>query len=425
MSLPTRARSTGDQLGAAPDRRGAAAGKNRSPPANDRAVATSNGMVDGLQTHIIDSAAAFEQLQQRWSELHAVLPAANVFMSHEWLHTWWKAYAPPAALAIVLVEQHGHLIALAPMMIEQQVCAGVPHRVLHFIGDGTSETDHIDFLIEPSAAARATPPLLDALAALPWDVAAFNAMPDSSPNLARLKDWIARNRWFVSEQSVPCSVRRLPATFDQLLAELPARLRTGVRSTRRRLEQGHRVEFGLHERPDEIDEALTSLFANHTSRWQGKGKSGVFDNARKRSFYYQLTPRLLERGWLRFFYLKLDGRIVAQQYCFAVDGTVMLLQEGFDFAHAKDNVGNALRACVFEHLIASDAHCYDFLAGTSRHKASWSDGVINDISLGCGRRTWRGCLFFALPLAWRRLKDRLRPWRDRLRDAMLRGARGE
>jgi CelD/BcsL family acetyltransferase involved in cellulose biosynthesis len=76
----------------------------------------------------------------------------------------------------------------------------------------------------------------------------------------------------------------------------------------------------------------------------------------------------------------------------------MLLQEGFDFAHAQDNVGNVLRAMVFEHLIDSGATCYDFLAGSSRHKKSWSDGEVNDLCIHCARRSWRGWLFFAVPL---------------------------
>ena len=97
--------------------------------------------------------------------------------------------------------------------------------------------------------------------------------------------------------------------------------------------------------------------------------------------YERLTPALLGRGWLRFFYLKLDDRIVAQQYCFSLDGTVMLLQEGFDFKRAGDNVGNVLRARVFQHLIESGAACYDFLAGTSRHKQNWSDGTLTDLRI--------------------------------------------
>lgn len=426
MTLPKRALATPNhELRASATLRGAGAGKKRSPAADDSPGARSGAADTLLRVRIVDAPVEFERLHDAWADLHRDSPAFNVFTSHEWLHAWWSAYRPAAQLAIVLIEENDRLIALAPMMIERRR-RGISTRVLRFIGDGTSETDHIDFLIRRGADPSTLLRLLDALTSLDWDIAEFNGVPETSPNVAALRQWIARNNWHAAEAPIPCPMRRLPATFDALLASLPSRLRTSIRAARRKLTQCHRFEFGRHERGDELDAALAALFANHTSRWQGKGGTGVFGDARKRDFYSQLTPRLLARGWLRFFYLRLDDRIVAQQYCFAVDGTVMLLQEGFDFAFAKDNVGNALRASVFEHLIADGAQYYDFLAGTSRHKASWSDQVVHDIALACARRSWRGFVFFAVPQAWLRAKDRLRPLRDWLRAAVrTSNARGE
>jgi CelD/BcsL family acetyltransferase involved in cellulose biosynthesis len=198
---------------------------------------------------------------------------------------------------------------------------------------------------------------------------------------------------------------------------LPSRFRTSIRSTRRKLEAAHHVEFGLHDDPARFDAALQALFDNHESRWRAKGQGGVFRNPRRREFYRTLTRRLHERGALRFFYLKLDGRIVAQEYCFAHGRTVYLLQEGFDFALAASNVGNALRSHVFEYLIEQGYEAYDFLAGTSRHKRNWSDDEPADVTFRIARRSLRGRWAHHGPLAVARAKEILRPLRDRLRGA--------
>jgi CelD/BcsL family acetyltransferase involved in cellulose biosynthesis len=435
----------------APTPGGVAAGKNRSPRATASGVARARVAFDAMtrdeggerpresepetgdrsaghapsvrqyvfqpaswSTRVIRSSAEFEALRGAWSELLSESEDSSVFLSHEWLFAWWSAYRPEAELAIVLAEENGRLCGIAPMMTESSRRAGVTRKVLRFIGDGTGETDHIHFLTAVSRREDAMRVLLDAIGNLEWDVAEFNQVPEGTPNSLDLLDWIDRMRFRSSLMVKPCPVRRLPASYEELLAGLPGRLRTSIRSSRKKLEQKHRVEFGLHEKPEDLGPALEAFFTNHESRWQGKGQSGAFANEMRRDFYAGLTPRLLERGWLRFFYLKLDGRTVAQQYCFALDGTVMLLQEGFDFAHAQDNVGNVLRAMVFEHLINTGATCYDFLAGSSRHKKSWSDGEVNDLCIHCARRSWRGWLFFALPLKIERVKDALRPWRDRL-----------
>ena len=365
-------------------------------------------------TRVLRSEAQFEELRAAWSALLSECEDANVFLSHEWLFSWWCSYRPKAELAIVVVEDAGRLRGIAPLMVEPVRRGGMTTKVLRFIGDGSGETDHISFVAARTNRAEVLRTLLDRIATLRWDVAEFNQMPADSANARDLMDWIAHQRLLSSVTVTPCPVRRLPSTFDELLSSLPSRLRTSLRSSRKKLQQKYSVEFGLLGEHAEIDAALQALFANHASRWQGKGQVGAFANPKRRDFYALLTPRLLKRGWLRFFYLKLDGRPVAHQYCFALDGTVMLLQEGFDFDLAQDNVGNVLRSLVFEHLIESGAACYDFLAGVSRHKQSWSDGRVNDLRIRCGRRSARGWLFVSLPLMVERAKDRLRPWRDRL-----------
>ncbi len=232
--------------------------------------------------------------------------------------------------------------------------------------------------------------LLESLAGLDWDTAAFSNVPESSPTLAALRGWASRNRFHVEERLSPCPVRPIPESFDALLGSMPSRFRTAIRSTRRKLAAAYEVEFGLHEDAAGFEDALATLFANHESRWQARGESGVFVNERRREFYRILTPRLFESGALRFFYLKLDGRIVAQEYCFAHDGIVYLLQEGFDYALAKENIGNALRSYVFDYLIEHQYRAYDFLAGVTRHKMNWSESAPNDVTLNLSRPSLRG-----------------------------------
>lgn len=396
-----------------------AAGKNRSRPA---AAPVRTGVVrpfvpadTAWSTTLVQTTDAFGALEPEWSALLDECAAANVFLSHEWLHSWWTAYRPAAELALVVLRARGRVRAIAPLMIETRRRGGLACRVLRFVGDGTGETDHVGFVLARADRAATLPRLLAAIDALDWDVAEFNQVPEGSETADALRDWAERQRLRPAVERAPCPVRRLPARFDDVLASLPSRLRTSVRSSTKKLQQKHAVGLGLVTEEDELPAALETFFANHASRWQGKGQAGAFADARRCAFYARLSPRLLRRGWLRFYALTLDGRAVAQQYCFAVDGTVMLLQEGFDFAHATDNVGNVLRAKVFEHLIASGAACYDFLAGTSRHKQSWSDGVVYDLRIRCGRRSLKGWLFHAVPCHVERAKDALRPWRDRLR----------
>jgi CelD/BcsL family acetyltransferase involved in cellulose biosynthesis len=185
----------------------------------------------------------------------------------------------------------------------------------------------------------------------------------------------------------------MPDDAGEVMRRLPARVRSSLRASQRRLTAGHTLRFGLHDQPEGLNEALAALYRNHASRWQAKGQGGVFVDDRKKNLYERVSRRFLARGWLRFFYLALDDKVIAQQFCFEYQDRVLLLQEGFDFALAKENIGNVLRLMVFEHLAREGGKTYDFLAGTSRHKATWSTGTDMDLRVQCVNGTLRGRLY--------------------------------
>lgn len=350
----------------------------------------------------------FDALCERWNELWSHSVDANIFMSHAWLSSWWNAYRPSASLQVVLAETGGKLVGIAPLMAAVERTAGWPVRKLRFIGDGTAETDHMNFIVTQERREQTLNVMLEAIAGLEWDVAHFNQMPEESANTRETLAFVRARRWLVDVSAAPSPLRHLPATYEDLLRTMPSRLRTSIRTSRRKIQENHKIEFGLHATLEELPSSLDSLFRNHAGRWQTKGEAGVFADPRKRDFYALLSPLLLASGALRFYYLKADGRIVAQQYCFEHRGTVMLLQEGFDPSFARENVGNVLRSMVFEHLIASGSHTYDFLAGVSRHKRSWSNSEPNDLRIGCARKTLSGSVAHFLPRGLSRLKRGLR-----------------
>lgn len=338
----------------------------------------------------------FAALEERWNLLAARAADANTFLTHQWLYTWWCAYRPRADLRIVVAEKEGQLCGIAPMMLTREGGISRALRRLRFVGDGTSETDHMNLIADAADREAIVDALLDGIEALPWQLAHFSQMPERSENTHQLLRRAAANGWPTDTWAVPCPRNVLPHSADELMKALPSRLRTSIRSARRELANGHDVEFGMVTRLDQLPDALEALYRNHASRWRAKGEQGVFVDSRKREFYAALSEKLLKQGALRFYFLKVDGVAVAQQFCFEHSGTVLLLQEGFDIEWGKRNVGNVLRAMVLEHLIDSNARIYDFLAGVSRHKRHWSNAVENDLHVRSFRRTLTGRLAHGL-----------------------------
>ena len=100
-----------------------------------------------LSIRVITTEEDFAALAGVWKPLVARAADANTFLTHDWLYSWWRSYRPAAQLKIVLAERAGALLGIAPMMIQREGGVERALRRLRFVGDGTSETDHMNFIV--------------------------------------------------------------------------------------------------------------------------------------------------------------------------------------------------------------------------------------------------------------------------------------
>lgn len=341
-----------------------------------------------MNVKVLNTDDEFASLEQEWESLLKQDDLSNNFMSFYWVHSWWKAYRPDARLFIITVKNDdSELVGIAPLMELNFTDGGFSYTRLDFIGDGTNETNHMSFILNKAYLVDSIHCILQAIQDNPyWDVLALTSIQNRAALRDMLRSWALRNKFYINQQEVEYAENKLPASYEQFIGKLQPRFRTKLRSTTSKLEGKYDVEFGLHSSEDQKADLIT-LFNNHESRWNGKGEDGAFKrNPRRVEFYRLLTLNFFREDWLRFFFLKLDGSIVAQQYCFEYKGTIYLLQEGFDFEYAQENVGNILRGYVFEYCIENKVVVYDFLANVNRHKRIWSNNIKKDESINIFRR---------------------------------------
>jgi peptidoglycan/xylan/chitin deacetylase (PgdA/CDA1 family) len=174
---------------------------------------------------------------------------------------------------------------------------------------------------------------------------------------------------------------------------LKPRYRTKVRSVLRNLESRPEVQFGFCATTEDIQNLLPVLFDLHTRRWLQDGKPGVFGWDRKREFYTHLSGLLLERGWLRFSWLKWKGQVLACQYGFIYSRAYSQLQEGYEPAAEHWNPGVGLRAWTIREFIQTGLREYDFLGGVARHKTDWGAQVKHSRNILVAGDSWKNRVF--------------------------------
>ena len=373
-----------------------------------------------LQVKLCTSWDDLELFRTQWNALLSDVADASTFLTPEWLSSWWRAYGFEKSLrALLFFTPDGDLVGLAPLYLEQLRVLGLKLNRLRLVGDGSGDSDGLDFTIRSGFEQECLTSFLTWSASGEWDFCCLATMPESSRFGTLLRHHLRANRWEMLEDYTPCLRIAFPETWESYLAELKPDFRPLLTRYPRRLKTQHQVRFYCATAAD-IESNLLKLFSLHEMRWRERGQTGVFVSAERRHFYRELSSALLERGSLEFWLMDLDGTTVAAQFCFRLHDTVYLLQEGFDPRYTDKKVGYALRAEMFQDLIHRGVREYDFLGGRDPHKVRFGAQESSYVTVGFARPGTRGGAYLTL----RRLDARARRQaRERLPESAVRFVR--
>jgi len=364
-----------------------------------------------MPIQIVKTKTEFFALRKQWNDLLSQSAADTVFLTWEWLSSWWESYAEPADdLHIILVHNTaGTLTGIAPLFRRRRRWLSLFQvKTFHFIGDGSWDSDYLDMILARGQEEETLDLLWNYLRAdnRAWDVMDLPPVPEDSSTLRWLTQLSTRDQIMLRNEYIPCTVAQLPGSWDEYMTSLSPRFRTKIRSTVRKLDESHDVRFYSIESENDLAAGLDTLFDLHSKRWELKKREGVFHNSAKRQFYYSFAPQFLRRGWLSFDFLEIDARVAACQLCFRYNGTQFLLQEGFDPEFGSESVGIALRAKVFRKAIEDGIKRYDFLAGVGRHKTQWGGQVKGCEKISLAHRTLQNMVFIKTPVLIAAIKER-------------------
>jgi peptidoglycan/xylan/chitin deacetylase (PgdA/CDA1 family)/CelD/BcsL family acetyltransferase involved in cellulose biosynthesis len=337
----------------------------------------------------------FQQLKPTWDELVNQSASKSIFITWEWVWTWWRAYGVPGDLfLLVFSDEDATARGVAPLRRKRLRKYGQKVETISFVGDSSFDSDYLDFIVAAGYEERVIEAFHAHCAGLLADGAMFelNEMPEISPHFPLLRELADSRKMAWTAADVPCATLRLPGDWEAYLKMLQPRFRTKVRSVLRNLESRPEVRFRFCEDPAELDRILPILFDLHTRRWAAEGQPGVFGWERKRYFYARLSRILLDRGWLRLSWLEWNSRVLACQYGFAFNGTYSQLQEGYEPASEHWHPGVALRAWTIREFLKQGLREYDFLGGVGRHKTTWGAEVKNSKRIVLAGVTYKNLL---------------------------------
>lgn len=316
-------------------------------------------------------------LESEWRNLADSCPTATVFQTYEWNVTWWRYFGKALGRKLHLLcfrNAEGTLVGLAPLMITPFHLVSL--RRVSFLGQGMS--DYLDLICAPGSEDAVVESLTQALS----DMSGFDMVDLQQLRhgglLANRSTTGSTFQCMESAQEA-CPYIDLPGSWEDYLKSLGKKTRSNISYYDRGLAKVYDVEFEVVNDDDVLAEEMENLFDLHQRRWNQRWLPGVFGSNRVQKFHKEVAQKLMHKGWLRLFVLRLDGLTQAALYCFSFHDRTCYYQGGFEPTLSKLSLGTVLTAKAIQHSIGEQKKVFDFLRGDEPYKAKWTGLSVRNV----------------------------------------------
>lgn len=339
------------------------------------------------------------QLEPEWNNLLKRSSNKSVFMTWEWLTTWWEVYGEGHELWwLAIRSQNGRLIGSAPLYLRKQKNGlFLPHRELRFIGTGSPVApEHLDIILDAQYFDEVLQAIQKHLVEhfSDWDVLYLTDITHPGAGAYQFVDQLSNEGSMVAiEEQVPkAPYIPLPDSWETYFKSLGKWLRRTI--ARQRNKQTRELDMSFHvwtARDGALDSAFDKFEKLYASRKESMEVENKFEKARGyKEFHRLLAKRFAEKGWLYLAFLKIGNQEVAAEYTFKYLGTLYSYQCGFDAAYGKNNVFKVLRSYVIENAIQQGIREFDLLRGEESYKYDWGAATRDKKTLKCFSPTFYG-----------------------------------
>lgn len=338
--------------------------------------------------------AEFLASEDRWNSLLRAAENRNVFLTFEWLATWWKHFKAGKRLHIVTVERDGSWIALAPLVVSTSGWI----RTLHFLGRPGS--DYSDFVVKPGEPDCVDEIVRALFACNAWDRLELGGIPEDSRCFETLAQcWKAEN--LLVEQRPLHSAPYLAITgpWEDYVRRRRKKLRDDNARQLRRLESAGKTSFESQGGAAPV-KLFDELVRQKKARFEETGARDPFLDPRWVDFYRDVLVTFQQRGWLEFSRLRLNGADAALHFGFVYQNKFFFYMPSFDQRFAKLSVGRLLLLHLLERAHRDGRDEFDFLAGAEDYKYDWASGERRLYQFAAYPRTLKGFMLYRLHQVW-------------------------
>jgi CelD/BcsL family acetyltransferase involved in cellulose biosynthesis len=312
-----------------------------------------------MKTTILTNTTDFDALSSEWDELLERVVNAPFFMRYLYQRTWWQHLGEGDLALITVRNDEEQLVGLVPLYDQ------TGQRELTLLGH-VEVSDYLDLLIDPAHLEATYNAILDCLNDMKWDKIYLCSLPHNSITHTKFAEFVQQRGWrvVVSQQDV-CPVISLADSWDGYLATIDKKQRHEIRRKIGKINREASPVQYVVDSEDGLMEAMNDFIDLHQKSAPHKED---FWRDELIQFFRSLAQNIAKQGWLKLYFLELDGIRVASMLCFDYDNQFLLYNSGYDPAYSNLSVGNVLTSYTIQAAIELGRTRYDFLRGDEIYK---------------------------------------------------------
>ncbi len=328
-----------------------------------------------MDCQLIDNIEDFEKLKETWDSLHSQTRDQNIFTSWMWQYHWWKVFGNDQALRIILLKEEGQVFVIAPLYIQETKLLGLMRRrSIRFIGSSQVGSDYLNLIYKGESQKDCWVCLIDFLRKdRKWDLLDLTDISSEVFSDKFIEGTLfARYGKGILKDYTKCPVAKLPAKFEDYIAELSSSRRKDVRRKLRKMSKLEGFEFKIIETESELAEIQQEFIEINKERLADKGICGGFQRSEFRNFHLNIMSLAARQGILRLAIVKIKNELAGGLYIFRCGSSYLFYQSGMNAKWSGYSPLTVLFAKTIEQAILEKMEYFDFLQGDESYKVSWT-----------------------------------------------------
>jgi len=324
-----------------------------------------------MQIREITNEEGFLNLKKDWDNLLEESPGKSIYMSFEWMYTWWRHLAR-GQLFILVAESNGQVRCIAPFMLTKERFLGMQYSRIRFIGSGSTGTnkknlfdklfsidkrfgwsDLLDFLYKPDDVEGLREILLHIKQQKKrWDILDLRELHSRTKSIELLEDFFNDGISFFNEVATRVAIVSLQTSFEVYRSSRNKNWRKNISRAYNRVNKLPQVAFRKYTNPAHVSDIMPAVIDLENRSWQGNCRIGAFSQNSTREFHRELANSLAKCGRFVLYTLESVHRIVCYQYALKHNGKLSLHNIAMDPDFKHYSPGFYLQVRIIEEAFS-------------------------------------------------------------------------